>query len=109
MKHLNFESAKKRYNDIMFDCCCEHLTIGTSFSEDTEGWNIRDMVAECDYLLDKYFDPSTAVGDMHYSDDIVERKMWLNESNRLKRFINAYKPFVANMKCVSGHCSKIDN
>lgn len=109
MKHFNFESAKNRYNDIMNDCCCEHLTIGTVFSEDTDGWNIRDMVAECDYLLSSYLDPNTGVGDMRYSSDSNERKMWLNESNRLKRFIKTYEPFTVDVKCVTHHCSKFDN
>ena len=50
MKNFNLESATKRYNRIMNEICCEHLTIGTSYSENTDGWNIRDMVDEVESL-----------------------------------------------------------
>ena len=47
MKNLNIEKATQRYNNIMERLGYEHNTIGTRFSEDTENWNIRDMVAQC--------------------------------------------------------------
>ena len=43
MKNLNMKSAIKRYNGIMWGMGYDHLTIGTSLSEGTENWNIRDM------------------------------------------------------------------
>lgn len=109
MKKLNIESATKRYNTIMEVLGYEHNTIGTKFSENTEGWNIRDMVAECDYALSCYYEPGHANNDMRYSDEPEERKMWKSETGKLKRFIEAYKPFISGLKCVSGHCSQYDN
>ena len=109
MKNLNIESATKRYNNIMFDLCYEHNTIGTRYSENTENWNLRDMVAECDYVLSCYYEDGHCNGDMRYSDDENERKMWKSETGKLKRFIEAYKPFIKDMKCVCGHCSNYDN
>ena len=109
MKKLNMESSIKRYNDIM--CCLgyEHNTIETIYSENTEGWNIREMVAECDYTLSCYFEEGHCNGDMRYSTDPEERKMWRSETGKLKRFIDAYKPFIDGVICVSGHCSQYDN
>lgn len=109
MKILNIESAIKRYNCIMEVVGYEHRTINTNFSENTEGWNIRDMVAECDYILSCYFENGNCRSEMRYSDDLEERKIWKSETGKLKRFIEAYKSFIGELKCVSGHCSQYDN
>lgn len=109
MKKVNMESAIKRYNDLMCSLAYEHNTIGTRFSENTENWNLRDMVAECDYVLSCYFEDGHMNGDLRYSDDPEERKMWRSETGKLERFIHTYEPFVKNMKCESGHCSRFDN
>ena len=105
MKTLNIEQATKRYNDIMMCLAYEHNTIGTDFSESTEGWNLRDMVAECDYTLSTYYESGHANAEMKEEDF----KTWKSETGKLKRFIEAYKPFIEGLKCVSGHCSQYDN
>ena len=108
MKKLNMEAALKRYNDIMYDLAYEHSTIGTKFSENTENWNLRDMVAEADYLLSCYYEEGHCrCDDRHMSQECY--KLWVSETGRLKRFINAYEPFVENMVCAQGHCSRFDN
>ena len=109
MNEFNFEKAVKRYNDIMMSLCYEHVTIGTRYSEDTEGWNIRDMVAECDYVLSCYFENGHCNADLRYSDEPEERKLWRSETGKLKRFIAAYEPFIEGVICESGHCSQYDN
>lgn len=109
MKEFNFDKAVKRYNDIMMSLCYEHVTIGTRYSEDTKGWNIRDMVAECDYVLSGYFESGHCNADMRYSDDPEERKIWRSETGRLQRFIAAFKPFIDGVICEAGHCSQYDN
>lgn len=108
MKKLNMKTAINRYNDIMETIGHEHNTIGTKFSEGTDNWNLRDMVAECDYTLSTYYEDGHCNGDMRYSEDEKERKMWRSETGRLKRFINAYKPFMWGMKTTQGHCSQYD-
>ena len=50
------QTAIKKYNDLMYMLCCEHNTIGTKLSERTEEWNLRDMVSECQYQLDCYYE-----------------------------------------------------
>lgn len=107
MKHLNIKSATKRYNDIMYSCGYEHSTIGTKFSENTENWNLRDMVAEADYLLSCYYEPGHCrCDDRHLSKE--DYKIWVSETGMLKRFIKAYEPFVEGMVCHQGHCSRFD-
>lgn len=108
MKRLNIDSAIKRYNNIVCGLGYEHSSIGTRFSEDTEGWNLKDMVAECDYFLSCYYEDGHANGDMRYG-DAEERKMWRSETAKLKRFIDTYEPFVKDMKVTQGHCSRFDN
>lgn len=109
MKHLNMEKAIDRYNGIMFDLCADHLTIGIEGdSEGTDKWNLRDMVAECDYLLSTYYDDGHTNYDMRNSENEEERKAWKSETGKLRRFINAYVPFIQGMKCTEEHCSKYD-
>ena len=108
MKTLNMNSAIKRYNNIMYDLCYEFATIGTRFSENTEKWNLRDMVAECDYRLSTYYEYGHMNEELRHSDDEYERKMWRSEVGKLTRFINAYKPFIKDMECTEGHCSQYD-
>lgn len=104
-----FEKAVADYNDMMEALGLEHVTIGTCFSESTEGWNIRDMVSEAQYWLDIYNDPSTATGSMKNSRDIFERTTWATDTLYLRVFIDRYEPDIADVVCVSGHCSKYDN
>ena len=107
MKTLNMKRAIERYNDIMMAVCYEHNTIGTCFSENTENWNLRDMVAECDYTLSTYYECGHANEEMRRGDE-DERKYWRSETGRLKRFIKAYEPFIKDMTCYQGHCSQYD-
>lgn len=109
MTDAELKKATRRYNDIMETIGYEHNTIGTILSEDTDGWNLRDMVAECDYTLSCYYEYGHCNGDMRYSDDPEERKMWKNETGRLKRFIDKYEPLVKDMETTCRHCSRFDN
>ena len=109
MKHLNMFSAIRRYNDLMERLGYEHSTIGTKYSEDTEAWNLRDMVAEADYTLSCYYEEGHCNEEMRHSFYEEERKMWRSEVGRLKRFIEAYEPFIGDLVCAQGHCSRFDN
>ena len=109
MKKVNMESALKKYNSIMYYIAKEHLTIGERFSENTSEWNLRDMVAECDYQLSTYYEGGHCNEEMRHSDDEDERKVWRSEVGKLSRFIKRYEPFVGDMVCAAGHCSKYDN
>ena len=106
---LNEKRAINTYNKIMSNLGYEHNTIGTRYSESTENWNLRDMVAECDYTLSTFYEEGHCNEELRYSDYEEDRKMWKNYTSRLSRFISNYKPYIENMKCCSGHCSKYDN
>lgn len=132
-KELNIKEATKKYNEIMNDMCYEYNTIGTKFSENTENWNLRDMVSECQYILDCCYEEGNSNNVGQYPDywqytesDIMDRKRfnyvqchnenekelhkeWLSKTRRLKKFISKYSPHVKNMKCSMGHCSSWDN
>lgn len=106
---LTFKKAVNRYNGIMNAIGYEHNTIGEGWSEKTEGWNLRDMVAECDYVLSTYYEDGHCNADMRTSFDEEERKMWRSEVGRLQRFIAAYEPQVKDMICTTAHRSNYDN
>ena len=111
MEQKLFEKAVKRYNNLMNDMCLEFLTIGTSLTEDREDkakWNIRDLVSECQYQLETYFE----CGHNNYelrNEGEDGRRAWRSETAKYRRFINAYLPFIGGVKCHSMHCSKYDN
>ena len=98
------KSAVKKYNDIMEILGYEYATIGT-----TEAWDLRGMVDACDYVLSTYYEDGHCNCEMKFSDNEDERKMWVSEVGRLKRFINHWWPYVRGMKCAEGHCSRYDN
>lgn len=107
MNKLNMATATKRYNNIMGVLGYEHNEIGTAFSENTENWNLRDMVAECDYTLSTYYENGHCNNDMRYSDE-YDRKMWRSHTGMLSRFIKHYAPYVKDMRPFEGHCSNYD-
>lgn len=115
-----FEEAKKRYNRMMNDFGMEFLTIGTSYSEHTENWNIRDMVSECQYQLDVCFEDGNSNAEGRYTYDLIEyygydeedakniHKEWASKTMRLRNFIKKYKDIAMQESCVEGHCSQYD-
>jgi hypothetical protein len=104
-----YQQALKKYNEIMNGLCYEHNTIGTALSEGTANWNLRDMVAECDYVLSTFYEDGHLNGDMRYSDDADERRQWTSDTGKLKRFIAHWLPYISEMACAEGHCSQYDN
>lgn len=108
-KALNMEKVIAEYNDMMFSLCLEFCTIGTDYSQDTEDWNLRDMVSESQYQLDCYYDDDKASSESRYSDDLYERNQWKNDTKRLKAFIRKYEKHIDELECTVGHCSKFDN
>ena len=98
------EKAVKRYNSIMNSMGLEHNTIGTRYSESTENWNLRDMVAECDYTLSTYYEDGHANANTREQD----YKMWKSETTKLRNFIRDYKSYIKDMRCTVGHCSDYD-
>lgn len=101
----NFEKACRKYNEIMMTLCYEYDTIGTDYSENTENWTLRDMVAECEYILSTYYEN----GHSNYEMKREDRKQWISETGKLKRFIAHWEPYIKDIPCATGHCSIFDN
>lgn len=104
-----YTQALKKYNEIMNDLGYEHNMIGDVLSEGTANWNLRDMVAECDYTLSTYYEYGHYNGEMRFSDDADERRLWASQVGKLKRFIAHWSPYIEDMVCAEGHCSQYDN
>lgn len=85
-----FERAKKRFNGIMMDICCEHMTIGTWFSEEPQLKSVKEMVNECEYQLSCYYESGHAREEMR-REGKEELNRWRSDVGKLKRFIEAYK------------------
>lgn len=109
MKEEIFKKAVKEYNDIMEGMGREDLTIGTIFSVGTEGWNLRDLVAEVDYQYSTYREGFHMNCERLHSSIPAERLEAMRECKRLKNFIERYKGYVTYLHCVRYHCSKFDN
>lgn len=95
------KTAVKKYNDLMFDLALEFNTIGTSYSEDTDAWTLKDMVKECQYQLDMYFEYDTIQYlELHCEDYADEeenraiRKQARENIRKLRRFIDTYKKYI---------------
>lgn len=105
-------NAITQYNNIMRDICREYNTIGTSFSEGTEGWTIRDMVSEMQYTLDIYNDEGCIyLEEAHDETQPADKpwyKEWINQKRRMERFIEKYKGEAAKAECTMRHCSIYD-
>ena len=127
-----FKNAVKAYNKLMYKLCIDFLTIGTNSTEDPETkskWNLRDLVSECQYQLNMYYEEGTSQWEaLHALDDwpmtaedlfdksrfrtymmhVDEVKVAKAEIKALKGFINRYKNDVKGMECYEGHCSEWD-
>ena len=132
MKKINFIDVQNEYNSLMFDLGLEHNSIGTDYSENTENWNLRDMVSECQYQYECYYEKGHIRAEGRYPnfwkyniDDIFSESrynyiskhneeeqrlhdMWLNETKRLRNFIRKYRNYINELECYEGHCSYYD-
>lgn len=104
--------AVDMYNGIVFDICHEEVSIGTSYSEGTSGWNLRDMVSEIQYLLDLWNDPDCdPYQDAHDETQAPDKpwyRQWKKEKERMRRFIEKHKDEALTMECFEAHGSKYD-
>ena len=94
----------ERYNKLMMELGYEHCTIATYLSENTDNWNLRDMVAEADYWLSTFYDAN----HLNYILKYYNVKMWRSFVGKLQRFISRYKDEAMQMKCTTRHCSRYD-
>ena len=99
------EKAKNRFNKLMRELALDYLQIDEC-GEGTQNWNLRDMIAECDYQLSTYYEGGHINEEMREDDP----KGWRSEVCKLMRFIKAYAPMAENIIETERHSSrKFDN
>ncbi|BAL83509.1 hypothetical protein SELR_18010 [Selenomonas ruminantium subsp. lactilytica TAM6421] len=91
-----YEIALKRYNAIMESTGKEHLTIETQLSENTEGWNVADMVAECKAQIE-------FCNDAIYGADTETSYEYRLERTKFERFVKRFAPQIGNVKTIVEH------
>lgn len=90
------------YNRIMEAIGLDQNTIGTPSSLFTEGWTLRDMVAECEYTLNMYYKNESAFADM-------DRETWRSETEMLRVFIRKHRAAALQMETKVSHLSIYDS
>ena len=91
-----YQTALKRYNSIVFSTGREHKSIGTEFSEGTDGWNLADMVEECIYQYRFRIDCMNETSG-------EERAEWRKERDMYARFIKRFMPQAENIQPACDH------
>ena len=92
---VNNQKLVNRWNDVMNNICCEHITIGTKLSElesqkkyynVEEGITVAWMLKEAKYWLSCYYETGHCRCDDRFEGK-HEYKIWVSETGRLKRLI----------------------
>lgn len=112
--NIEFEKAKKRFNDIALHTGREHLIIdnlvarrnGAKLDQPEaypEEWTLADLVAESDYQANMR-------KEMLDGCDIEEKNWIRKEFNRWNNFKKHYLPLVKemNIQLFCNHCSELD-
>lgn len=96
---INNQKIVNRWNSVMYDIGCEHITIGTELSElesnkryyDIEdGISISWMIYEAEYWLSCYYESGNVRCDDRFIDE-DNYKIWVSESGKLKRLLAKLK------------------
>lgn len=96
---INNKKIVNRWNSVMNDIGCEHVTICTRLSELEDkkeyydvvnGISVDWMLTEAKYWLSCYYEEGNVrCDDRHY--DAESYKMWVSETGKLKRLIARLK------------------
>lgn len=100
----DFEKAVKKYDELISEFYCEDVTIGDD-EEKKENWNLRDLVAEMDYCLSRFYEE----GNANFEDRKDDYDEWLSATRRMKRFVQRWLPKCHDMKPYERHCSYYDD
>ena len=92
---INNRKIVNRWDSVMNDICCEHITIDTRLSElenhkeyygILDGISVEWMLKEAEYWLSCYYESGNVrCDDRFYNEDSY--KMWVSETGKLKRLI----------------------
>lgn len=103
-RKTDFEKAVKKYDELISEFYCGDCTIGDDEAK-KKNLNMRDLVAEMDYCLSRYYKEGNANFDARKSN----YKEWLSATQRMKRFIKRWLPKCKDMRPYEGHCSHYDD
>ena len=96
---INNQKLVNRWNSVMNDIGCEHITINTRLSEleshkkyygTEEGISVDWMLCEAKYWLSCYYEEGNVRCDDRFC-GAESYKMWVSETGRLKRLIDSLK------------------
>ena len=106
-----FENAKRDFNQLVWYLGIEYCEItDVPYEEDQEIWNIRDMISEIQFELDKYSNPDMEqYAVLHGLGDEIDVQNAKNNVAAMQKFINKYKKYVGDLKCIRPHMSRWDN
>lgn len=97
LTNQQLEAAIRRYDRLMEALGLEEDTVNGRASmlsnEEKSKVNAKFLVDKVKGFYDMYFEEDTCFGEMRHDDDPNVRKTWRSEKDKLKRFIEAYKPY----------------
>lgn len=103
-RKTDFEKAVGKYDELISVFYSGDDTIGDD-EEKKKKWNLRDLVAEMDYCLFRYYEEGNAC----FEDRKYDYDKWLSATRKMKRFIQRWLPACEGMKPYEEHCSHYDD
>ena len=99
-----FKQLVKGYNELMLKLGYPEKTIGLEVSGDTANWNVRDIIAEIEYIRSTFYDKNHENGKIRDEDPLTFNR----STNSLRHFIRKYKPYIEGVEATAKHNSKYD-
>lgn len=103
-RKTDFEKAVKKYDELITLFYSGDETVEDN-AEKRENWNLRDLIAEMDYCLSRYYEEGNAC----FEDRKYDYKEWFSAVKRMKRFIQRWLPKCNHMRPYEKHCSYYDD
>ncbi len=100
----DFEKALPKFDELICNYYSGDETVGDN-EEKKKKWNLRDLVAEMDYCLFRYYEE----GNANFESRRYNYKEWLSDVKKMKRFIQRWLPACEGMKPYEKHCSHYDD
>lgn len=104
MKKTAFEKALPKFNELIGS----YYTLDAVIQEGDrrkKSWTLRDLVAEMDYCLSRYYEPGNACfEDWEYDSEGCKRAV-----AKMNRFIRHWLPECKGTACHGRHSSIYDN
>lgn len=100
----DFEKALPKFDELICDYYSGDETVEDN-EEKRKNWNLRDLIAEMDYCLFRFYEE----GNANFESRRDNYKEWLSAVKKMKRFIQRWLPKCKDMKPYEEHCSHYDD